>query len=84
VSEPLPLSASLSRALVAFTIELDNTWESRVPHRTTRFGGPRGGVYATSLAMWSNFMRAIPAEGVPVAELEQRVRARLPLDGMRR
>jgi hypothetical protein len=67
----------LSRALVAFTIELDNTWESRVPHRTTRFGGPRGGVYATSLAMWSNFMRAIPEEGVPVAELERRVRARL-------
>lgn len=84
MSESLPLSALLSRALVAFTIELDNTWESRVAHRTTRFGGPRGAVYGTSLAMWSNFMRAVPADGVSIAELEERVRARLPLDGMRR
>ena len=29
-------------------------------------------------------MRAVPAEGVSIAELERRVRARLPLDGMRR
>jgi len=84
MSESLPLSALLSRALVAFTIELDNTWESRMSHRTTRFGGPRGAVYATSLALWSNFMRAVPADGVSIAELERRVRARLPLDGMRR
>ena len=83
MSESLPLSALLSRALVAFTIELDNAWESRTPHRTTRFGGSRGAVYATSLAMWSNFMRAVPEDGVPVAELERRVRARLPLRGMR-
>jgi len=84
MSESLPLSALMSRALVAFTIELDNTWESRMPHRTTRFGGPRGAPYAVSLARWSNFMRAVPEEGVPVAELERRVRARLPIDGMRR
>ena len=83
MDESLPLSALLSRALVAFTIELDNTWESRMPHRTTRFGGERGHVYATSLVMWSNFMRAVPEEGVHVAELERRVRARLPLRGMR-
>ena len=55
-----------------------------MPHRTTRFGGPRGAPYAASLALWSNFMRAVPDEGVSVAELERRVRARLPLDGMRR
>ena len=84
MSESLPLNALLSRALVAFTIEFDNTWESRMPNRTTRFGGPRGAVYAASLAMWSNFMRAVPEEGVSTAELERRVRARLPLDGMRR
>ncbi len=71
MTESLPLSALLSRALVAFTIELDNTWESRVAHRTTRFGGPRGAVYGTSLAMWSNFMRAVPADGVSIAELER-------------
>ncbi|HEY3774915.1 MAG TPA: hypothetical protein VGL69_18065 [Solirubrobacteraceae bacterium] len=84
MSESVPLSALLSRALVAFTIELDNTWESRTPHRTTRFGGPRGAVYATSLVCWSNFMRAVPDQGVSIAELERTVRARLPLDGMRR
>jgi hypothetical protein len=84
MSESLPLSALLSRALAAFTIELDNTWESRMPHRTTRFGGPRGAPYAVSLALWSNFMRAVPEQGVSVVELERRVRARLPLDGMRR
>jgi hypothetical protein len=84
MSESVPLSVLLSRALVAFTIELDNTWEARTPHRTTRFGGPRGAVYATSLVCWSNFMRSVPEDGVAVAELERTVRARLPLDGMRR
>ena len=84
MSESLPLSALLSRAVVAFTIELDNAWETRMPHRTTRFGGPRGAPYAVSLALWSNFMRAVPEQGVSIAELERRVRARLPLDGMRR
>lgn len=84
MSESVPLSALLSRALVAFTIELDNSWESRTPHSTTRFGGPRGAVYATSLVRWSNFMRSVPEDGVSVAELERTVRARLPLDGMRR
>jgi DNA-binding MarR family transcriptional regulator len=34
-SEP-PLSTLLSQALVAFTIELDNEFEHRMPHRTTR------------------------------------------------
>jgi len=54
-----------------------------MPHRTTGFGGERGDVYATSLMIWSNFMRAVPEEGVPVAELERRVRATLPLSRMR-
>jgi methyltransferase (TIGR00027 family) len=31
----LPLSALLSQALVAFTIEVDNECEHRIPHRTT-------------------------------------------------
>lgn len=84
MSDSLPLSAVLSGALVAFTIELDNAWESRMPHRTTRFGGPRGAPFAASLMLWSNFMRAVPEDGVSIAELERRVRARLPLDGMRR
>ena len=32
----LPLPALLSRALVAFTIEFDNEFERRMPHRTSR------------------------------------------------
>ena len=34
-TEPLSLSALLSQALVAFTIELDNEAEHRLPHHTT-------------------------------------------------
>ena len=34
----LPLSALLSQALVAFTIEFDNEAERRMPHRTTNHG----------------------------------------------
>jgi len=36
---PLSLSALLSQALVAFTIELDNEAEHRLPHRTTNHDG---------------------------------------------
>jgi hypothetical protein len=34
----LPLSALLSQALVAFTIEADNETEHRLPHRTQTYG----------------------------------------------
>jgi hypothetical protein len=38
MDEGLPLSALLSRALVAFTMEIDNEAEHRMPHRTTDHG----------------------------------------------
>jgi hypothetical protein len=38
---PLPLSALLSQALVAYTIEFDNEAEHRLPHRTTSHGASR-------------------------------------------
>jgi hypothetical protein len=84
VAERLPLSALLSQALVAFTIELDNAWESAMPHRTTRLGGSRRAPYATSLRQWSNFMRVLGERGLTVGELERRTRAKPQLDGMRR
>jgi DNA-binding MarR family transcriptional regulator len=80
----LPLSALLSHALVAFTIELDNAWESQMPHRTTRYGGQRRAPYAVSLRQWSNFMRVLGEPGLTVAALERRTRATPQLDGMRR
>ena len=84
MAERLPLSALLSQVLVAFTIELDNAWESEMPHRTARFGGSRRAPYATSLRQWSNFMRVLDEQGLTVAELERRTRAKPQLDGMRR
>ena len=84
MAERLPLSALLSQALVAFTIELDNAWEAEMPHRTTRQGGSRRAPYATSLRQWSNFMRVLDEDGLTVKELERRTRAKPQLDGMRR
>lgn len=85
MTERLPLSAPLSQTLVAFTIELDNAFEQQMPVWTTDFGGKRiGGVWTTSLRQWSNFMRLVDADGVTVAELQRRGRAKPALDGMRR
>jgi hypothetical protein len=57
----VPLSTSLSHALVAFTIELDNEFERRLGESGH---APR----VTSLVMWSNFMRFV-GDGVAVGEL---------------
>jgi methyltransferase (TIGR00027 family) len=62
-----PLPALLSQALVAFTIEFDNESEHQIQHRTTR--GPAAGSpgpWLVSQPMWENFMRFVPAEGVPL------------------
>ncbi|HEU0315993.1 MAG TPA: MarR family transcriptional regulator [Solirubrobacteraceae bacterium] len=83
-AESLPYSALLSQALVAFTIEADNVWESEMPHRTTRYGGSPRAPYATSLRQWSNFMRVLGEGGLTVGELERRTRAKPQLDAMRR
>jgi len=61
---PRSLPTALSQALIAFTIEFDNEFEHRVEHHT---GNRKGrGVWLTSMVMWSNFMRLIPAGGVPL------------------
>ena len=85
----LPLSALLSQALVAYTIEFDNEAEHRLPHRTTDHGasGQAGGdptTWLVSLVMWENCLRHVTDEPITVGELETRARTGTNLDGMRR
>ena len=83
---PLPLSALLSQALVAFTIELDNEAEHGLPRRTTNHGASRSGdgAWLVSLVMWENCMRYVTGEPLTVGELMVRARTATNLDGMRR
>jgi DNA-binding MarR family transcriptional regulator len=72
-----PLSALMSRALVAFAIEVDNEFEHRMPHRTTRHGSTPGSSHApwlVSMAMWVHCMRYVPADGIPAGELTRQAR----------
>lgn len=81
----LPLSALLSFALVAFTIEADNEAEHRLPHRTSRYGATETrGAWLTSMAMWFNCLCWIPEQGIAVREVERLARTRTNWDGMRR
>jgi hypothetical protein len=82
----LSLSALLSQALVAFTIEFDNEAEHRLPHHTTNFGAGRqgDGVWLVSLVMWENCMRFVTGEPITAGELETVARTGTNLDGMRR
>jgi methyltransferase (TIGR00027 family) len=83
---PLSLSALLSQALVAFTIELDNEAEHRLPHRTTNHDGAGlgDGTWLTSLAMFENCLRFVTDQPITVGELETLARTGTNLDGMRR
>jgi methyltransferase (TIGR00027 family) len=84
----LPLSALLSAALVAFTIEADNEAEHRMAHRTQALGLTPGAAadapWMTSLVMWANCLRHVPDAGITVAAMVRAARTRTNLDGMRR
>ena len=82
----MPLSALLSRAFVAFTVEVDNEFEHRMPHRTSIPGFGRGGrgPWLTSLVMWSTCLRFVDSHGIALAELERRARTPTNLAGMER
>jgi len=88
VTGRLPLSALLSQALVAFTIEADNEAEHRLPHRTQDYGLSAGAAtdapWQTSLVMWANCLRHVPDEGITVAGMRAAARTGTNLDGMRR
>ena len=79
----LPLSALLSQALTAFTIEFDNEAEHRIPHRTTE-GREGSGVWLTSMAMYLNCMRFVDADGITVSRVEALARTRTNWHGMQR
>jgi hypothetical protein len=86
--DELPLCALLSAAFVAFTVELDNEFERRMPdHRSTvrkaRSETLRG-PYLVSVAMWANCLRYVSEDGVTVAEVARQARTTANLDGMRR
>jgi len=71
---------------VAFTIEFDNEFEHRSPHRTTNHNQPGQslGPWLTSMVMWFNCMRFVSDEGIRVATLEDVARTRTNLNGMQR
>jgi DNA-binding MarR family transcriptional regulator len=78
------LSTLLSWSLVAFTIEVDNEFESQMPHTTTmgrRRGEAGEGPWLVSLPMWSAFMQFVPTDGVAVGELEHRLFGHSDLGG---
>lgn len=88
VPDELPLCALLSATFVAFTVELDNEFEHRMPeHRSTMRtarGEAQRGLYLVSVAMWANCLRYVSEDGVTVAEVARLARTTTNLDGMRR
>jgi hypothetical protein len=68
------LVTGLSQAFVAFTIEADNEFESRMPHTTAadRGNAAKTGPWLTSLTYWSNYLRQLPDEGCTARELARR------------
>ena len=77
MGDRLPLSALLSHALVAFTIEFDNEFERQTPHRTTDYGSTPGSSRApwlVSMVMWTKFMQFVPDKGIAVRDLQRLTR----------
>jgi hypothetical protein len=73
----LPLTTLLSQALVAFTIEFDNEFEHRMPHRSAaskRRGERPRGPWLVSQVMWANVLKYLADQGTPIAELHARAR----------
>jgi hypothetical protein len=73
----LPLTALLSWAWIAFTIEADNAAEAA--------GSPRvGRLFRISLPMWANGLRFIGTEGISAGELRLQARAACNIGGLER
>ena len=83
--DAVPLSALLSQAWVAWTVELDNVYEALAPHQTTRDPGGRG-PWLTSSVMWWNCLRHLAAAPGPLTAGALAARSRLGtnLDGVER
>lgn len=82
-----PLPTLLSQALVACTIELDDEFEQRMPHRTSEHGrtpGVRHAPWLTSYVMWANCVRPLADGPLRYGELVRRVGTETNLPGMQR
>ena len=74
MADQLPLSALLSQALIAFTIEFDNEFEHQTPHRTTTHtsaGAPGQVPWLVSMVMWTKFLRFVPDDGIAIGEFKR-------------
>jgi hypothetical protein len=70
VTDELPITALLSQVLIALTIETDNEFEHRTPHFTSDHGHHGSfGPWLTSYAMYANFLRFVPDDGIVMSEL---------------
>ncbi len=72
-----PLTALLSWAWVAFTIEADNAAEAAGAEQVGR-------LFRISLPMWANGLRFIGEEGITAGELRVRARAACNIGGLER
>lgn len=71
-SPRLPLFALLSQTLVAFTIEFDNEFERRAPHRTSRHGATgKSAPWLVSMPLWLKLVRFVPDEGITIREFKR-------------
>ncbi|MCW2530285.1 MAG: hypothetical protein JWM76_5145 [Pseudonocardiales bacterium] len=77
VPDRVPLSALLSWAWVAHTIEIDNAFEAVSADRVGR-------CVRISLAMWTNGLRHIDEDGVTVDQLRAHARAACNIGGLER
>jgi DNA-binding MarR family transcriptional regulator len=86
-ADALPLSALLSQALIAFTIEYDNEFEHRMPHATTNHGRTAGAEHTpwlVSRVMWATCMRYVGEDWLSVPRLEELAGTSTNLAGMQR
>ena len=77
MTEPVPLTTSLARTWIAYTMEVDNLFEAagrvHVGHH-----------FRIATAMWANGLRVIGEDGVTVQELRTGARAACNLGGLER
>jgi hypothetical protein len=73
----VPLTALLSRAWIAFTMEADNAAEAAGSQRVGR-------LFRISLPMWANGLRFIGTDGISAAELRVQARAACNIGGLER
>jgi hypothetical protein len=70
VAEGTPITSLLSQVLVALTIETDNEFEHRTSHFTTNHGRKGSfGPWLISYALYANFLRLVPDDGIRMADL---------------